>query len=239
MIDCIRIINLDRTPERMARFRALHPGLPIQRVVAVDGLDTSRDACIAAGVLRDTNTYRAGAIGCALSHIGLWRACAAEQTPFHIAEDDVILRNDFLLMADVMLETLGAWDIVLWSHNLDWPLQACPGDGVGTAVIRHGGAAIDPWSFRSGSTQPLMMKLLTAAGTGCYSLSPDGARRLLDLCLPIGDEPAIYDCRDKTLWSNTGIDVEMSRHYVSLNAFVAVPVLALAENDKAISTIQA
>lgn len=238
MIDRLRVINLDRTPERMARFRERHPEVPIERVPAVDGRTLNREACIDARLVTPDNVYSPAAIGCALSHVGLWRACAAGDVPFHIAEDDVILRRDFPLMVGVMLETLDAWDIVLWSHNLDWPMQAIPAEGLGIALLKYGERAVDPQVFRMGRAQPLLLRLFSAAGTGCYSVSPAGAQALLERCLPLGCEPASYVHADGRRWTNTGIDAEMSRHYGALSAYVSVPILALAENDHATSTVQ-
>jgi hypothetical protein len=240
MVDYLRVISLDRTPDRFDRFVALHPGFPIARFSAIDGARVTRADCLRDGLINEQNTYNPGAIGIALSHTTLWRDCAAGSVPFHIVEDDVILRADFVSAAAAALATLPDWDIVLWLHNFDWPVKIRPPGEIGPVVMQYepddGGRNWD--GFRATRVAPMLVPVLSAGGIGCYSISPQGARRLLADCLPIGNAMAEYVPKPGTGWLNTGLDVEMSRHYGRRLAFFAIPPLAVAPNDQSASTIR-
>jgi hypothetical protein len=214
--------------------------LAIERFAAFDGAGIERADCVRDGLITEDNAYRPGAIGAAMSHVSLWRRCAAESEPFHIAEDDATLRSDFEAAGSAALGGLGDWDIVLWTHNFDWPVMIEPAPGVGPVVLQFD-PAVAPHrleAFQAATTKPLVTPLISAAGLSCYSVSPQGAARLLAGCLPIGNRSASYAARSGLGWDNTGIDVELSRHYAGWRAFIAVPPLAVACNDQSGSTIR-
>jgi GR25 family glycosyltransferase involved in LPS biosynthesis len=232
MIDLVHLINLDRSPGRLAEFAARHPNIPFTRFPAVEGAAFDRSAFIDSGLITADNTYTPGYIGSAASHTALWRMCAAGSKPFHIAEDDVVLHNDFAFVAEATLKTLCDWDLVLWVHNMDWPLEVRLSPGVGVCFVHYDPDGVDPGPMLAAEAPPKMLPLVTAAGIECYSLSPTGAAKLLELCLPIGAEPAELSRYHKgPWWRNTGLDVEMSRHYRSLRAYVALPMIGYASND--------
>jgi GR25 family glycosyltransferase involved in LPS biosynthesis len=236
------VINLQSRPDRLAAFRAANPGLAFERFAAVEGAARPRDAWIADGLITADNEYSAGAIGCAMSHVSLWRHCASSGRPVCIIEDDVLLRDNFVVAANVLLAGLARWDIVCWTWNLDWPLCFLPGDGLARAWLQTDPYAIrgryDAFKADRSPVQPA--RLISLAATACYVVSPAGAASLLRLCLPIGRVPAdLYN--DGSLgiaWINGGIDVEMSRHFRALDAFVAMPPLAVAINDLTASSIR-
>lgn len=238
MIRSVNVISLDRTPERFTRFVERHPGLPVERVAAVDGLTLDRGALIGDGILRPENTWRMGALGCAMSHVRLWRRCAEGTDPIHVAEDDVLLREDFLTAAAAVLASLPAWDVVLWGHNFDWPVQIRPAAGLGVVIVQYDHQTLDPAAFRTPGPSPAALRLISATGTGCYSVSPAGAARMLRDCLPFGAEAAVYLDKHPIALTNTGIDIEMCRHYADWRAFVAFPALAASDNDQTRSTIR-
>ena len=184
--------------------------------------------------------YFPGALGAALSHSTLWKACAVGTEIFHIVEDDIVLRSDFGEIAKQQLSGLSDWDIVLWSHNLDWPVVVGPILGGENAVIQY--AAKDVVTkleaFQATTTQAALLPLVSAAGIGCYSLSPHGAAKLLATCLPIGSTQARFAVEGHLGWNNTGIDVEMARHYSKLRAYISFPPLAVTPNEFAKSTIR-
>src|SRR5215471_5530834 len=95
----VRVINLDRAPARMQRFRDDNPGLTFERVAATDGGDLARDTLNRDGIITTENAYGTGALGNTLSHVALWRQCAEGAEVFHIAEDDAILHPHFAARA--------------------------------------------------------------------------------------------------------------------------------------------
>jgi GR25 family glycosyltransferase involved in LPS biosynthesis len=239
MISPLRVISLDRTPERFTQFLKSNPHVPVERFPAANGIALDRSECVRQGVITEDNAYRPGALGAALSHVTLWRHCAARSEPYHIAEDDVILRADFPDAAAAMLRTLVTWDIVLWTHNFDWPVMLRP-PGVGPVVMQFNpeDVSLRPVAFQWAITPPILLPLVSAAGIGCYSVTPTGAAKLLAACLPIGNECATYVANLTRSWSNTGIDVEMARHYGDQHAFMAIPPLAVVPNNQTASTIR-
>ena len=100
----IYVINLARSPDRWERisYQLNSMGLQYERVEAVDGkLLSERD-------IRDNfneekfeivsgHKLVAGEVGCALSHINIWKKIANEnQSGAIIIEDDVVLKEPFL-----------------------------------------------------------------------------------------------------------------------------------------------
>jgi hypothetical protein len=239
MLNHVRVISLDRTPARLEQFLAWNPHLPIQRFSAVDGKLLDRSDCIRDGLITAENTYTPGAIGSALSHVTLWRECAAGGAPMHIVEDDVILRQDFLAVANGFLTSFGDWDFVLWVHNFDWPVMIQP-PGVGSIVLQYnpGESEAQLATFPTVTTRPALLPLISAAAIGCYSVSPKGAARMLADCLPIGATSSTYVAKPELAWLNGALDVEMSRHYRKWKAYVSLPTLGVAPNDQSSSTIR-
>jgi glycosyl transferase family 25 len=236
----VRVINLDRLPERMRLFREENLGLSIERVAAADGRQLARDDLIRRGIIADDNAYSAGALGNALSHITLWRQCVEGGEAFHIAEDDAILHPAFATRVSALLEGVESWDAVFWGWNFDWPVRVHLAPGVGSVVLRFNQkemrTQID--AFRASDVPTRLVGLDSCAGTCCYSVSPQGAGRLLARCLAIGTTAAPLVTRPGKLWPNTGLDVEMSRHHAAMASFACLPPLALTRNDHAASTVQ-
>ena len=241
MDDWLTVITLERTPERFQQFCKWNPIFKIRRFLAVDGTRLSRTKCIREGLIAKANEYLPGALGAAMSHVTLWQSCAKGNEIFHIVEDDVVLRSDFWGTAKALIGKLpDDWDIVLWSHNLDWPVVAGPVLGGENMIIQYGAkdtvTKLD--AFKAAATPAMLLPLLSAAGIGCYSLSPRGAAKLLGICLPIANSQARFAVEDHLGWNNTGIDVEMARHYAKLRAFISLPPLAVTPNEFAKSTIR-
>ncbi len=236
------VINLDRAADRLRRFQAENAHLPApRRLAAIDGRRLDRDASIRDGIITANNAYTLPALGCALSHVALWRQCAAGTRALTVCEDDAVLHRHFLAgQARVMATLPPDWDIVHWGWNLDWPMALELAPGIPPGFVKFADAAPQPdlGRFRSGRFLPRAFPLHSSAGALCYTLSAAGARRLLARCVPIGAAEATWAEDPARRWDNTGIDVEMARHYPALGAFVCVPPLALSPNAHAHSTIR-
>jgi GR25 family glycosyltransferase involved in LPS biosynthesis len=235
------VINLDRDVDLLQRFLSDNGHVPgLRRFAAVDGRRLSRDDCIRDGLITTDNGYTLPALGCALSHVALWRDCAAGSQLLTICEDDAILHRHLLAGQARVIDTLPPdWDIVHWGWNIDWPMAMELVPSLPPCMVKFpDGARPDFARFPSGRFLPRAFPLRSSAGTLCYTLSPGGARRLLARCLPIGAAQAVWAEDPARGWDNTGVDVEMSRHYGALRSFVCVPPLAISPNAHAQSTIR-
>jgi glycosyl transferase, family 25 len=220
----IRVVSLQRTPERRERFAALHAGLGFTFFDAIDG------QTIAA-----LPGYSPGASGCALSHKILWEECVASGRPLTIVEDDAVLRDDFASISlDAVSRITPAWDIVVWAWNFDSVLltEVLPGVAMLSyfdqeAARRHLQAFRVGGGGRKGVAT--LMRLHRCFGTPCYSVSPAGAATLLQACFPIRGESVFFPGLNREL-SEYGIDIAMNRVYPRIGAYVAIPPMALTPN---------
>lgn len=229
----VHVINLDRDPERLARFHRLNAHLPeVIRLPAVDGSTLDRRELEANGYILAGLRYSNGSLGCALSHIALWRQAIREQKPITVAEDDAVFAPDFITASGALLGMLPAdWDIVLWGWNFDALLWVEIPEGVSACRIEfnqnHLRENIEVFRTRKYGHAPL--RLRHAFGNLCYSVSPAGARTLLDNCLPLGD-PLVKFPGYGVVIENKTFDSTMNRIYPQLKAYACMPPLAVSEN---------
>lgn len=141
-----------------------------------------------------------------------------------------------------MAERCSDWDIILWSYNNDWPVGLVSTFGRVAALkekdISPEFIARNYRVFQQETREPVLLPLASAAGIGFYSVTPRGAQKLLDACLPLRGKLARYGSDTSIGWQNSGLDIEMSRHYENLKAYVSYPPLATMINDSAYSTIR-
>ncbi len=70
----VHVINLDRDDERLRQFSETNGHVTkFTRFSAVDGRKSDRAALQREGIISHDLTYNNGQLGCALSHIALWR----------------------------------------------------------------------------------------------------------------------------------------------------------------------
>lgn len=242
MLNSIKVISLDKTPERFLNFKKINAQLPIERISACEGAMLKKEEYIEAGIFSRELEYSAGALGCAISHIRLWQQAVSENSVRHIAEDDAIIRDDFYQVFTDAEKHFKDWDVFLWGYNYDWPVGLSSYfDTVSSLEVKN----LLPdflyknyHAFKIEKKKPSLLPLVSAAGTGFYSVSPQGAQKLLKLCLPLSMESPKYIKDESLLWHNNGLDVEMSRHYRLMNSYISFPSMALMINNYNNSTIQ-
>ncbi|MBR2124112.1 MAG: glycosyltransferase family 25 protein [Acetobacter sp.] len=246
------LINLDRSTERLETFYRMNKHIKdVERFSAVDGKGL-RSSLKESGLLLESwgVDYSDGALGCALSHRDQWRCAISSGGGRTVIEDDAVFCKNFEEEHQRLLETLPeTWDIVLWGYCADATLfyDLLPGFSSCTANFNQESVRknIDSWSETSVSGS--LFKLLGGWGIPCYSISPRGAEKFLDLCFPIRPLPlkpkSFRPLRVKTQrWRypvfNDGIDCPMTAFYPELEAYVCIPPLVVTPNDKVISTVQ-
>ena len=127
----------------------------------------------------------------------------------------------------------------MWGWNFDSVLMFDLMPSVSSCL-----AAFDQDQLRSAvrtyQTQPLfpqLFRLIRSFGVICYTVSPAGAKKLLERCLPVRAMTISVPGVNARL-PNYGIDIMMSSVYPDLNAYVGFPPLAVTRNEHASSTVQ-
>lgn len=235
------VINLDRSTDRWSVFEAANRAcVPFTRFSAFDGAKQSRAELQANAVLNADVQYTDGAVGCAMSHIALWKKAAGEGRSLTICEDDAVFNAEFSSCSHALLEQLnGRFDVILWGWNFDSVLsyQLLPGVSICAARFDQARMRSSIATFQRLRFQPSLYRLVRAFGLPCYTVSAQGADALLKACLPLRNMDVRFPGYDH-IFQNTGIDIVMSAFYPKLRAYVSLPPLVITPNQRAISTVQ-
>ncbi len=240
-------MNLDRSPGRLAEFREINPHLSdVTRFSAVDGQTLKLDPLVAAGLVTSDilATYSINELGCAMSHIALWKRGLASGEMITIAEDDAVFHKEFLRHAgDVIAKLPADWDMILWGWNFDLFLvmEMLPGLSPCLAQFEEIKSIEGARQFQSQDLRPYPVKLRWAFGLPCYSVSPNGARKIMAKCLPLRPLvlPSPEGLRAKLhapYFRTVGIDGTLNVIYPELNAFICFPPTVITRNDPSQST---
>lgn len=245
----VHVINLDRTPDRFSAFTATNRHLSeVSRFPAVDGrqldlADLAARDLVASDAL---TTYSKNALGCTLSHVGLWTAAIESDRALTVAEDDAVFNQDFERVAEAAMRELPPdWDIVLWGFNFDgfMSFEMLPDISYCLGQFDQQGLRAGVAAFQQLVLAPRLFRLRWAFGTVCYSVSPKGARQLRSELCPLRPMIATVPEGSRanpggTHFRTVGPDNAMNTLYRRLNAFVSVPPLVVSRNETATSTVQ-
>lgn len=240
----IRLINLDRSQERLAEFQAHNAHMQsVERISAIDGGRQDIAALVRDGILDQgiVGTYTQGSIGNALSHLALWDEAIATDRIVTVCEDDAIFHRHFEETAGhVIAELPPDWDFILWGWNFDAELMFDMLPGVSAALCRFDQNRMrqETRKFQEQAVAPKPFRLVRAFGTPCYSMSPKGARNFKAFCFPIRPMMVFFPGINRQ-WPNNGIDIAMNELYPRVNAFVSMPPLVVTTNEPSSSTVQA
>jgi len=229
----IHLINLDRTPERLESFRRINSHLKkLMRFPAIDGGKLDRDALIADGAMvREVSaTYANRGLGNALSHIELWKIAVRSGRPLTTLEDDAIVHRSFEDAAARVVASLpGDWHLILWGWNFDHQMifNFLPGVSACAGTFFENDMRANWGNFQDCPFHPQAFKVFVAIGTISYTVSPIGARTLLDRVVPLRPLRPPY--------VNSGIDIAMLAEYWEMNAFACFPPLVITKNEREIS----
>jgi GR25 family glycosyltransferase involved in LPS biosynthesis len=231
----MHLINLDRSPERLLRFRDHNDHLrEIVRVSATDGAKVDREALVSSGYINRDLPYSDGTLGCAVSHIKLWEMAASQDRNLTIFEDDVVVSLHFEARAREILAAVPAdWDFIQWGVTFD-PLFVWVDLGVSKARLhpygtRNYAVPSDYKRFQAEKLFPAPLRLLHSFGLQGYSISAKGARAALEYCLPLRNRSIEFPEAEVTT-RDRGIDVALCGLFPTLKAYVCFPQL-LVPND--------
>jgi glycosyl transferase family 25 len=229
----VYVINLDRDHERLQTFTATNGhAASFIRFSAIDGRAADRPALERDGIIASNLTYNNGQLGCALSHLALWRSAVAEKRVLTVVEDDAILAPNFEPARDAFLSLLPAdWSIVLWGWNFDRSVWAEIPEGVAPSVLQFDQDALraNIEVFQRSEVPHAPIRLRHAFGSVAYSVSPGGAEALLRLCLPLARQFIRFEGFGIGI-PNNGIDCMMVGAYPKLKSYVCMPPLVVSEN---------
>jgi glycosyl transferase family 25 len=235
------LINLDRSTDRLARFRADNAFLPnVQRFPAVNGDALNRDTLVSQRVIDPQLAYSDGDLGCALSHLHLWETALRSDAPLTVFEDDTVLNQHFARRSAAVLDGLPEdWDIVLWGWNFDTVMVVDFLPGVSQAIVACDQEALRGRlsHFQQLDFDVAAQPLVCAFGLMAYSVSPRGARKLLGNCLPLRPFKLLIGGPSFTV-ENRSIDVVTNAYYPKLRAFVCFPPLVVSPNFRKSSLVQ-
>lgn len=205
----------------------------IRRFSGIDGKSVDRERLVKDKIIAPNLEYTAGALGCAVSHVKLWKEAVTRHKVMTVAEDDAIFNCQFTRHASSLLANVRAdWDFILWSASLrcyTW-LDALPGGAGARLEFFSGDVMTNIPDFQEAEIEPALLRAHYLLGTVCYSVSPRGARALLDWCLPI--RPMIVDFAGFGLrLNNAGIDCIMNGVMPSLRAYACLPPLVISNES--------
>lgn len=178
-IDAVYVINLDRAPDRMAKTarQCEAQGIPFKRVPAVDGTRVSAStlAKVASPVCQ--KMCSPSVIGCALSHMRVWRAVLrAGYDRVLVLEDDVQLAPEFRKKLLRALEEVPAdFDVLLGGC-----VFLCNKDRKYHMVAELARHLMPPHWTRKNDTRTWGSVFVPEffGGTHCYVVSNKGCRKL-------------------------------------------------------------
>ncbi|GBQ86382.1 glycosyltransferase family 25 protein [Asaia krungthepensis] len=234
------VINRACDTARLSAFMASNAHIAsIKRVEGTEGASVPLASLVERGMADPGLVYTPGAIGAALSHLGLWSRAVQQGEPLMIFEDDALLCQNFETESARLIATLPPdWDIALLGYNFNAPITLDALPGVTRSVVTldekrmQKNAAFFPLQDRHAS----FFRLLQGFGLCAYAISPKGARRLLECCLPLRAQEYQQLGLDRMV-RNVGIDVVTSYYFSQIDAYGAFPPLAISPNDKTLSTI--
>jgi GR25 family glycosyltransferase involved in LPS biosynthesis len=235
------VINLARTPERLARFLRQNSGCGIdfRRFEAVDGSAISDEEAVRLNLIKPGTQWNSrGTIGVAMSHRRLWEATVAEGKPRLVFEDDAYVREDAAQIFSAEAAGLPKWDIILLGYNTDALVEfRVAGDFAMCALFaeKHPKAA-QLERFTRARDPSALFRLRHAFGISGYAISPSGAEKLLAKCFPMDNRLLVFKAA-KNQFNAFSIDCMMNAFYAEIDAYLFVGPLVLPLNDWQSSTI--
>ncbi|MDH6260849.1 glycosyltransferase family 25 protein [Bradyrhizobium sp. BR13661] len=234
------VINLDRHPEKFARFLERNAGCNIafERFAASNGLEMTDEDVMAMRLVAPGARFTRGAVGGAAS---LWRILnwiAGQNEPALVFEDDCTVRHDIIARLEMLLPTLGNWDLLVLGCNTDSVLDLELAPGMKSMMVFRPARPDDRTdaAFQAANSQVAALRLNTCFGPAGNLISPAGAKRLLELCYPMDNRPVQIEALGNRMLPTAGLDGMGNSVYRFMQAYACFAPLVVPRNDNATST---
>ncbi|MDN5002303.1 glycosyltransferase family 25 protein [Bradyrhizobium sp. GCM10027634] len=232
------VVNLNRQPEKFESFLRLNAGTGIafERFEASDGASFSPEEALGMNLVVPGSQFTAGAVGCAASHVRIWQQTIQSGIPALVFEDDAIVRHDITERLDVV-RRLEDWDYVALGYNTDSTLEVELTPGFRSAMVFSPKQPTDQnaAAFQTSTSEVTALRLSSCFGTAGYVVSPRGAKKLLELCLPMENRFLKLPVFNRMV-PVLGVDGMMNFIYQSIEAFACLSPLVIPRNNNAVST---
>ena len=225
----IFVISLKKSLDRRKKFDKLNKEyIEYEYFDAIDGNTIGKNTNI---IKQNASNYSNGALGCALSHLRLWNKCIELNKPIVIMEDDVFVSKEFNKHIDNVIKMLpSSWHILQLSFNCDSILSYSNMNFEDSICFftKNKFNDKDIESFQNSIIYPTVAKLKMAFGTGCYAITPEGAKVLKQMCFPLDNRsiniPLIGEIKAFT------IDCMLNDIYKKINAYVCPIPFAMTKH---------
>jgi GR25 family glycosyltransferase involved in LPS biosynthesis len=168
-----------------------------------------------------------------MSHTALWAHAAATGEITTVCEDDAIFNLAFERRALELIAALpDETDIIYWGWNFDaqTAVELIPGMSPWVIAFGRNPHSSEVAPFQNCAITPVALRLLRAFGIMCYTVTPAGARRLRELCLPVRGETWEFP-EIRLRIANVAVDVGMCNALPRIKAFCSFPPLVTSLND--------
>ncbi|AZO02026.1 MAG: glycosyltransferase [Mesorhizobium sp.] len=231
----IHLINLDRSVDRWNRYQShnWHLMHNTARISAVDGTSLDRAALMEEGLITGDCRYPPGTLGCALSHIDLWKRAVSENRTITVFEDDVRASFRFIEeSAEIMSRAPTGWDMIQWGYIID-PSFLWLDFGLSKAKLEFYDRRYTNRTalFQSDKFPRSLIRIEHSFGLQAYTITPRGARILLEKCLPLRHRLIPFPGTDVII-EDTGIDCAMCAAYGSMQGYICMPPLVIVDDEQ-------
>lgn len=227
-------ISLKTSPERTQSFLNFNNHVPgVHLFYGVNGKELLSKGNLSKDLVDDTCLWPDSSIGSGLSHTLLWLKAIHLNKPVTIFENDAFLCANFQQEHQRILKTLPPdWDIILWGYNADTTLQfkIVPGLRESTSQFDQSKIRKVISNFHKVNIESSAFPLEETLGICSYTISPKGAKRFLNYCLPFRTYKRFHKGLKRQL-DCVAVDDLMNDVYPNSKSYVAFPPLCLPSND--------
>lgn len=199
--------------------------------------------------ITNKNQYKLYDLELAKIHLNLWENAIQNQNSITVIRSNSVTHPNFLKFQEIILNQINTYDLIIWGYNLNNPITVqthssfprifytFPGNEI-KEDSKTNNDLVDHNLFQSNPIDPQIVRLFEFTSLDCYSLSYQGAQKLLKLAIPFGEEDYLtqeaslygsnfYVLNPIASYPNITFDIEINRHLETLKAYTSIPPLAV------------